>query len=748
MPQQSTELTLMVTGMDCAGCARTVENGVSKLEGVTSCSLNFTTERLVVSGNITNETVMQRVRDLGFGIAGSDDSVDVTGPKQASPTSFLQFMWRRWETRLALLAVLLILPGVLFEEILGLEYTVINLASFMALLIAGWPVARSAWNALRFSREININVLMTLAAIGAVFIGEYTEAGLVMVLFAIGEALEGYTASRARESIRTLMEVVPKTATLLQRDGQDIVEKSVSVDTLHINDVIAIKPGERIPMDGQVVAGLSAVNQAAITGESRLIEKETGDTVFAGTINGAGALEVEVTRLAQDNMISRVIQLVETAQEKKAPAQRFIDRFAQVYTPAVVLLAALVMIVPPLLFGQPFFNSDDGFGWLYRGLALLIVACPCALVISTPVSVISAISNAAAQGVLIKGGAYLESLSRVKAIAFDKTGTLTQGTPTVVNVRSVSCENNQAENAPQNQQGDCIPCNEVVALADAVERRSEHPFALAINEEAQRRGVKDQYATAEMVQTLIGQGVQGHIADQKVFIGSHTYFDKAVAHPQQHCQAAQADAAEGYTTMMVEQDDIYLGTIVVTDTVRQSSRTAISNLKQLGLKAVVMLTGDNKPVAQKIAQQTGVTEVKANLLPADKLTAIEDLQEEYGVVAMVGDGINDAPALARADVGIAIGAASGGTAQAMESADISLMSDDLTQLSFAFHLSQKTQHTIWTNVALSLVIKLLFVILVVFGMGTMWLAVLADMGTSLLVTLNGMRLLRWRETVS
>ncbi len=730
------EQRFKVTGMDCAGCAQSVETGVRQLSGVSECSLNFTTETLRVSGMVTREAIVKRVESLGFGIAEPTAAT----PEAASPSSnFFHYMWQRADTRLALIGAILILPGVLFAEFAGQEHWLIDLTSIGAMVVAGGPIARSAWRAVSINREININVLMTMAAIGAVIIGAYTEAGMVMVLFAIGEALEGYTANRARQAIQSLMSVVPKTATRLRCCDNDPQEERVSIEQLHVGDVILVKPGEQLPMDGRVRAGASHVNQAPITGESKLVEKQVGSEVFASTLNGEGVLEVEVTHLAQDNTISRLIQMVSEAQERRAPSQRFIDQFAKYYTPAVVILAVLVATIPPLFFGQPFFNpNEESFGWLYRSLALLVVACPCALVISTPVSIISGISNAAMQGVLIKGGVYLEQLSQIRAMAFDKTGTLTLGQPSVVDLRAMDCP------TPTEHRPDCGACNDLLALAASVERRSEHPLAQAIINAATTRHVQDNYPAAQMTQAIVGQGVRGQVNGQTVLIGSHTYFDQAVPHAESICQAATMATEQGHTPLLVARAGEYVGTITVADQVRPSSREAVAQLKQAGLRALIMLTGDNRVVAAKIAQAVGVTDVRAELLPENKVDAVRGLQAEYGKVAMIGDGINDAPALATADVGIAIGGLGGGTAQAMETADITLMQDDLRRLPFVFGLSRQTMQTIWVNVGLSIGIKLAFVGLTVVGLSTMWMAVLADMGTSLLVTLNGMRLLRYR----
>ena len=749
MPTTKQEITLGIQGLDCADCALTLEKGVAQVDGVSTCELGFTTQKMHVTGNVDREAIIARVRALGYDVvepgAEADSQTETTG----SPR-FMGYMWQRNETRLALLGALLVLPGLLLDEILGMHHMIIDAASIGALITAGLPIARSAWRAVALSHEININVLMTIASIGAVIIGAYTEAGMVMVLFAIGEALEGYTANRARQAVRSLMQILPDEATVLRRHDGHVREERVKVHALSVGDVILVKPGERIPMDGCVLAGASSVNQAPITGESCLVEKVRGSRVFASSINGEGALKIQVSHLAADNTISRLIKMVQEAQEKRAPVQRFVDRFASYYTPAIVVLAVLVAAIPPLLLGQPLFNPGSvTSGWLYRGLALLVVGCPCALVISTPVSIISAISNAARNGVLIKGGAHLEALSRVDAVAFDKTGTLTAGQPAVVTVRSTHCAHASHPDYPAGEtrkpaQGMrfCDGCNDLLALASAVEQHSEHPIARAILNETTRTGLQDQYPTAESVTALTGRGVTGQVAGRQVTIGSHNYFDAHVAHSRQDCARANRDVAQGYTPMMVSADGQYLGTITVADTVRASSQEAVAMLKQAGLKALVMLTGDNAVTAQKVGTQVGVTAVQAELLPEHKVSAVEALRQQYRSVAMVGDGINDAPALATADVGIAIGGAAGGTAQAMETADITLMSDDLRQLAFAFRLSQAAMRTIRVNVGLSLGIKLAFLALVLAGRGSMWVAVLADVGTSLLVTFNGMRLLR------
>lgn len=709
--------------------------------------INFATGTLRVVGDVPPERVVARVRELGYEVA--DDLPETTDHRLQPPSEprssggLLAYLWSRADTQLAFIAALLIVPGILFDELLpglGIESPIFAVMSVLAMLLAGYPVARSAIRALRVNHEVTINLLMTIAAVGAVIIGAYTEAGLVMVLFALGEALEGYAASRARDAIGSLSALAPTTATVL-RDG---VETRIPVVELRVGDLIVVKPGERLAMDGRVLSGESAVDQAPITGESRLVDKAPGDEVFAGSVNGHGALEVEVTRLAEDNTISCMIRLVTEAQERRAPAQRFVDRFARVYTPLVVFIALLVATVPPLLFEAPFWNpAPDVHGWLYRALALLVVACPCALVISTPVTLISAISNGARQGVLFKGGVFIEELSRVRAIAFDKTGTITRGQPQVVGIHAADCHEGMANKEHASDfvfsslvTTSCEACNDLLALAAAVERRSEHPLAGAIVAEAAARGVGERYASSDVV-ALAGRGVSGRVNSRTVTVGSHAYFLNNDGHHAHRNPIAAAEAA-GLTTILVNDGDAFRGYITLADTPRQGAGEAMYDLGRMGLDPLVMLTGDHAATAAIVAADVGLADVRAGLLPADKVAAVESLRAQYEHVAMVGDGINDTPALAAASVGLAMGR----TAQALETADIVLLGDDLRQLPFAVRLARAAMLTVRVNVALSIGIKFVFLALILAGGGSMWLAVLADMGTSLLVTANGMRLLR------
>lgn len=735
MGNTTNALQFQITGLDCAGCAQSVEKAVGQLPGVQQCELSFATAKLHVRGDIAPAAVTAKVTALGYGILSSDNAPLRTAPEPLP--NFWGYLWQRRETRLALLGALLILPGLLFVEILGYDYWAVNLLSLLALVAAGWPIARSAWGALG-NRDININVLMTIAALGAVVIGAYTEAGMVMVLFALSEALEGYTGNRARHAIRSLLETAPSVATLIARAGSAITPVQVPITNLQIGDLLRVRPGERVPMDGQIRSGQSAVNQAAITGESMPLDKQSGDEVFAGSVNGEGVLTVEVTRLAADTTISRMIRLVEEAQEQRAPVQRFVDQFARYYTPAVVLLAALVATIPPLLFQQPFWNPNpETFGWLYRGLALLVVACPCALVISTPVSLISAITNAARRGVLFKGGAFVEALSRVRAMALDKTGTVTAGLPTVVAIRSLAC----AELTPLGSD-DCAACDELLALASAVEEQSEHPLARAVVSAASARGLDQRYAPAQAVTALTGRGVTGTVDGRQVTIGSHAYFDATFGHAADHCHAATADATRGYTPMLISVDGAYQGAIAVADTVRASSRDAVQALKGAGLGTIVMLTGDNQGTAQTIGAQVGVTDVRAELLPADKLTAIRALQATHGAVAMVGDGINDAPVLALADLSFTLGEAA---ALARSRADVVVMGGQLAAVPALLRHAIRTRAVVWQNLAWAAGYNAVCVPLAVAGWMPAWLAGLGMATSSLVVVMNAARLARSPE---
>lgn len=726
MDDKNSSKIYLIGNMTCADCAKEVEAGVGKLPGVQAVKVDFATGRMHLDGDVPMSALWARVEALGKTIMLAGDASDTDlRPGRRGLAGFWDYLVARPETRLALIGGGVVLATGL-GALAGLAPAVVQVLYTVGMCITLYPILRSGAYGLLINRQVNINLLMTIATFGAIAIGEYLEGATMIFLFAIGEALEGYTTERARNSIKGLLALRPAQARRL-KDG---VEESVPIEALTIGDSILVKPGENIPADGYITRGASGIDQAPITGESIPVAKSVGDEVYAGTINGNGALTISVTRLAEDNTLSRIIALVEQAQSARAPSQRLIDRFAAWYTPAIVGVAALVAVLPPLL-GAPLLDTPDARGWLYRALAMLMIACPCALVISTPVTVISAISRAAQNGVLIKGGAHLEALGQIRAFAFDKTGTLTAGKPEVTAYRAADCAGG----------GICTLCDDVLALAMAVERQSAHPLAEAVVRAAHDRHLQWVYAPAEAVETLAGRGVRGQVGAHVVTVGSHPLFDEAFPHSPELCQEVTALEDQGQTTMLLAEDGRVRGYIGLADTPRPSSRAVIAELRQIGL-ITVMLTGDNPGVAQAVGLELGVGDVRAGLLPAQKVEMVSALQKDCGTVAMVGDGINDTPALAAATVGIAMGGA--GSPQALETADIALMADDLARLPFAIKLARLARRLIRQNIVLSLAVKVAFLLLAFFGLTSLWLAILADVGMLLVVTLNGMRPLRTR----
>jgi len=718
--------TFKIDGLDCPDCAVSLEKAVAALPNVTSAQLNFAAATLVVSprdGQTIGPDVERIVRQMGHRT--------ILQESQGLPTESAAG-WREWMQRnrraLATGAGGLFFLTALLSDLFGASAVLIAGLYALATVVSGYHAARAGWIALRTARDIDMNILMTLAAVGALFIGEYEEGAMVTFLFALGNLLESATMDRARKAIRSLMELAPREAVLL-RDGD---EERVPVETLQVGDHILIRPAERMPMDGMIIEGQSAINEAPVTGESLPVDKGVGDEVYAGTVNGSGALVVRVTRLAADNTLARLIQMVQEAQAQRAPSQRFVDRFARVYTPIVVGLAALIALGPPLLGWGTFAD------WLYRSLALLIISCPCALVISTPVTVVSAIARAARAGVLIKGGAYLEQMGAIRAIAFDKTGTLTWGEPEVVDTQC-------AERLQDEPDPDCLDCLDLIAKAAAVESRSEHPLARAIVRYAQALGVDRRYPPAQTVSATAGMGIEGRVEGHSVFVGSHAFIHRNGEPENNMCDAVQRAEENGHTILVIEDQCCdERGYVAVSDTLRPGVNQLMLDLKQAGIQQTVMLTGDNERTAHQIAAQAGIDEVRARLLPEDKVKAVEQLQAHHGLLAMVGDGVNDAPAMARATVGIAMGAA--GTDAALETADIALMADDLSRLPFTIGLSRRALRVIQANIALSLAVKGVFLVMAVTGTATLWMAVFADMGMSLLVTLNGLRMLGYRHS--
>ncbi len=717
--------TFQITGLHCADCVTTVENGVRQVPGVREVRLNFADQTLSVEGDAEAQAVTARVTALGYGVQAEPT------PAAVGRMGLAAFLLSSPVTRLALVGGGLLLAGWLLGTA-GAPRALTVVLQIAALGLAGWPVARSGVVNLVVNRDFNINLLTTLAALGAVWIGELGEAATLIFLFAISEALEEYNTDRARRVLGELSQLAPDTA--LRLIGTET--EKVPAAALQPGERVLVQPGERIPADGVVALGESEVNQAPITGESRLVEKRAGDEVFAGTLNGSGALHVQVSRTAGESTLSRIVKMVSDAQALRAPSQRMVDRFARVYTPAVTVLALLVAALPPLLWGAPFFDLADGTrGWLYRALTLLVISCPCALVISTPVTVLSALSAAARRGVLVKGGAFLEALAQVRLFAFDKTGTLTYGRPQVTQARAVDCEGS----------ADCARCGEVLALACALERSSAHPLAQAVVAAAETRGLAQAYAAAEGVTAMAGMGLRGQVNGATAVIGSHRLFDAHYPHPAALCDWVLSAETAGETAMLVSDGQAVRGVITASDQIRPEAADVAAALHALGLHTAV-LTGDNPAAAQRSAQAAGIETVRAGLLPEEKLEALRELQASFGPAAMVGDGINDTPALAAASVGVAMGGA--GSAQALETADIVLMADSLEQLPFVTRLAHFTLRLIRQNIAFSLLTKLGLMGVALLGWAPMWLAVVGDMGISLAVTANGMRAARFESQKS
>ncbi len=696
------ESVFKIEGMDCHEEVTILERRLKHLPGVEALAADVIGQRLTVTydaARVSAGSIREAVAQTGMR-AWREDERPAASPAAAAGTRV---------TVVAASGAALVAGFVLHW--LDAGPVPVGLAFALSVVAGSLFTARRAMSAAR-AFSLDINVLMLIAVAGALAIGQWSEAATVIFLFALAQLLEARSMERARHAIRSLMDLTPAEA-LVRRDGAD---ERVPVDQIRLSEVIIVRPGEKIPLDGRVQHGASHVNQAPITGESLPVEKRAGDEVFAGTINGRGALEVSVTRLRQDTTLARIINLVEVAQAERAPAQAFVERFAHYYTPAVIALAVLVAIVPPLAGGQPF------GAWFYRALVLLVISCPCALVISTPVSIVSALAGAARKGVLIKGGVHLERTARVRCVAFDKTGTLTVGRPEVVEI------------VPLNGAGR----SDILRVAAALETRSEHPIGDAIVRRAALEGVP--VSPGDQFEALPGRGATASVDGQPAIIGNHRLFEERRLCTPAIDRELDRLAASGRTAVLLARGDRPIGIIGVGDRLRDAGRDAVDLLRRQGVERVVMLTGDNANAARAIARTLGIDEVDAELLPEDKVAAVAELKKRCGTVAMVGDGVNDAPALAAADVGVAMGAA--GTDAALETADVALMADDLLRLPFALRLSRRTVRNIKANIAVAIGLKGLFLVLGVAGLATLWMAVVADMGASLLVIANGLRLLR------
>ncbi len=703
MSKKMTEKTYRIEGLSCTNCAGKFEKNVKQLPGVTSATVNFGASKISVEGQTTIEELEEAGAFENLIIRDDQENDEQVRSKE----SFIK-------RNIALIISLgFILVAVISQLSLGEDHLLTKALYILAIIIGGFDLFKEGFSDL-IKLDFSMESLMTIAIIGAAFIGEWAEGSIVVILFAISEALERFSMDKARQSIRSLMDIAPKEA-LIRRNN---VEQLVSVDKIDIDDIMIIKPGQKIAMDGLVINGHSSVNQAAITGESVPVEKQLDDEVFAGTLNEEGVLEVKVTKKVTDTTIAKIIHLVEEAQGERAPAQAFVDKFAKYYTPFIIIMALLIVVVPPLFFG------GDWNKWLYQGLSILVVGCPCSLVISTPVSIVSAIGNAAKNGVLVKGGVYLEEIGHLRAIAFDKTGTLTKGKPVVTDFIATSSETDI----------------NYLSIISSLESLSQHPLASAILNEADKTNVDYKSIQIEDFQSITGKGLTGIHQNIRYYIGSPKLFSASVIEETAVKVQYRQFQEQGKTAMYFGTDEQILGVIAVADEVRDSSAAVISELHKLSIEHTIMLTGDNTKTAESIGKQLGVTEIKGDLMPQEKLDSIKALRTTYNKVAMVGDGINDAPALAASTVGIAMGGA--GTDTALETADVALMGDDLQKLPFIVRLSRQTLKVIKQNITFSLGIKLLALLLVIPGWLTLWIAIVADMGATLLVTLNGLRLMK------
>nr|WP_233531219.1 cation-translocating P-type ATPase [Paenibacillus alkalitolerans] len=691
--------TYRIEGMDCGSCALTIEKHLQNHPDVRNVSVNFSTGKMRIEHAGSVQDIVKEVGKAGYKASLLSGATGKRVAAEPRPGYYL----------LVLSGVFLVLGMIGGYSGMAGHFT--NSLYALSVFIGGYRPAKSAFYAIR-SRTLDMNVLMTAAVIGAAAIGEWLEGAAVVWLFALGNVLQGRSIERTRSSIRRLLDLAPPEAWV--KKGEELVRKPV--EDVAVGATIVVRPGDKVPLDGTVVQGESSVNQAPITGESIPVDKKAGDPVFAGTLNGHGSLEIRVTKHAEETTISKIIHLVEEAQEQKAPAQAFVDKFARVYTPIVFAAGLLVMLLPPVA----------GFGtwgeWFYKGLQLLVVACPCALVISTPVAVVSAIGNAAKHGVLIKGGAFLETAGKLQAVAFDKTGTLTEGKPKVSRVVPLAA----AE-------------EEVISMARALEEQSAHPIAQAVVEYAKNNDVAPK--EARLRRSLVGMGVQAEIEGEQVFAGNFRLFQTmGAAMDEKLLSELQKMNNEGNTVVLVGTKEKLFGLIAVADALRETANQTVNGLKQAGISDIVMLTGDNLGTAKKIAAEAGITRYIAELMPEDKVKAVKQIQEERKLVAMVGDGVNDAPALATADLGIAMGGA--GTDTAMETADVVFMADHIERLPYTVALSRKALRIIKQNIWFSLVVKFAALAFIFPGWLSLWIAVLSDTGAALLVILNSMRLMK------
>lgn len=691
---------MRIDGMDCSTCATVIEHALHRLDGVLEASVSYAAERLRLeydSERLSRKNIVLRLEALGYKVLEAEHEA----------TWLVEYR----ELIVSAIAGALLLSGWLIGFHDNGHWVSVSLLGG-AILIGGYYAMRDAWQSIR-ARQLDIDVLMVVAAIGAAALGQWAEGALLLVLFSLGHALEHLAMDRARHAIEALADLAPKTALVL-RDG---IEVELAVEDLRRGDRVLVRPGQRIPADGKVLEGLSAVDQSAITGESMPIDKMVDALVFAGTVNGEGLLTVEVSKLSKESSLARMVQLVAEAQTEKSPTQRFVTQFEKVFVPLVLIGVLALIVIPPLL-GEPFAES------FYRAMAVLVAASPCALAIATPSAVLAGVARAARGGVLIKGGAHLENLRTLKVIAFDKTGTITTGKSSVTDV--IVLKGSEAT---------------LLAIAASVESRSAHPLAQAVVQAARVRQLE--WPIASDVQSVTGKGMHAQVSSGQVSIGNLRFFESDDVPESVRQQVTRLESL-GKTTMLVRSNGVFLGLLALADTPRPGMREVFAQLVSLGVRQAVMLTGDNEQVAKAVAATVGITDVRAGLLPEEKLKVIDELLKDHGQVAMVGDGVNDAPAMARATIGIAMGGA--GTDVALETADVALMADDLSRLPFAISLSHASHKIIQQNLWAAFGVVALLIPATLFGWASMGIAVFIHEGATVLVVLNALRLLRFVDT--
>jgi len=692
-----------IEGMDCPDCALKLESGISKIHGVNSVKVDYISGKMTAEGTgISEADIVDEVKSHGYKAVKYLDSYREKEEKEHKS--------RKKQLNEVIIAGLLVIAGGIIVNLAD-KILIGHVFILAGTVIGGRHIAKKGFYAL-LKLRLDMNFLMSAAVLGAILIGQWLEGGVVIILFAIAELLESYSLARSNRAIKALMDLSPKKATV-KRNGQEMV---IEVEQISIGDTVLVKPGEQIPVDGLISGGFSSVNQANITGESIPVSRRSGDEVYAGTINGDGYLEVETAKNPEDSKLNQIIRLVEEARFKRAPSQSFVEKFSAIYTPIVTVLAVLVATVPPLLLGGYWIE------WIYRALTLLVIACPCALVISTPVTVVSALTNAARNGVLIKGGIYIENLHKIESVAFDKTGTVTSGVLSVEKTVDLAG----------------IGEDEVMRLAASIEKMSQHPIANAIvraadNKLLSLKPVKDFHS-------FPGKGARGRIDGEEILVGNRALFDGTGVALERELSRKLEELSE--TAVLIGTKERVLGIIIISDSLRPESKSTLTDLKKLGIKNSVLITGDNRHTAARVGAEIGIDEIRPELLPEEKVKIIEELKSKHGTVTMIGDGVNDAPALAVSDIGIAMGAV--GSDAALETADIALMSDDLSRIPWAFRLSKKAYRIIVANITMAIAIKAVFIALAFAGLATLWMAVFADMGVSLMVIINGMRALKLR----